>query len=159
MEHGRQCSAGLSGSSRHCGAFIKHDRCVGLDWRSQWFPTRSCQYSQSIWKTKGISNLLVNWKSLPATCYIITSSGIIPYRDDTTPDAFSGDPRTQLVGLSICALAHCFYGAFAVRTFMRCLAPKMLPKDCAAGIREALRSQLTKNVDRILNEGCSRGPG
>jgi hypothetical protein len=109
--------------------------------------------------TNGISNLGVNLKSLPAACYIKTLSGIIPYRDDTTSDAFSGDPRTQLVCRTICALAHCFNDAVAVRNFMRCLAPKMLPKNCTAGIREALRSQLTKNVNRILNEGCSRGPG
>jgi hypothetical protein len=39
--------------------------------------------------TNGISNLGVNSISLPATCYIIISSGIIPYRDDATSDAFS----------------------------------------------------------------------
>jgi hypothetical protein len=71
--------------------------------------------------TNGVSNLGVNLKLLPATCYIITSSGIIPYRDDATSDAFSGGPRTQLVGLTICALAYFLNGAFAVRTFMRCL--------------------------------------
>jgi hypothetical protein len=37
------------------------------------------------------------------------------------PMHLAGAPRTQLGGLTICALAHCFNSAFAVRTFMRCL--------------------------------------
>jgi hypothetical protein len=110
---------------------------------------------------KEIENLGLNLNLLPATCHIITSShGVVYLQDNDIEDAFGGDARTQLLGLTICALAHELGGSRAIKLFMRTLAPILLGATDAeqtAGFHEALHLNLVDNCQRILNEGASRG--
>jgi hypothetical protein len=52
----------------------------------------------------------------PAICHIFTSHGSTLVSDDNGQLPFGGDFRTQLVGLSICALAHGCGGQQAIKT-------------------------------------------
>ncbi|KAL3426623.1 hypothetical protein PVAG01_00132 [Phlyctema vagabunda] len=93
----------------------------------------------------------------PITCQVLTSHGIVRFDDLDARDAFGGTLETQLLGQTICALAHECGGRQAVYLFMECLAPKLFPGDTQmAGLREALRAQLNDNVDKILEEGAGR---
>jgi len=66
-------------------------------------------------------------------------------------------PRTQIIGLTICALAHEIDKKAALDLFILCIAPVLF--DRSGIIIDALRSQLNdeSHLQRILNEGASRG--
>jgi hypothetical protein len=70
---------------------------------------------------------------------------------------FGGDVRIQVLGLTICALAHECGGPTAVELFMSYLAPSLF--DGANELTDILHSQLNEDtvLQRILNEGSSRG--
>lgn len=72
-------------------------------------------------------------------------------------DAFGGDRKTQVIGLTICALAHELGGSVAVDLFIKFLAPTMF--EGAELIMDALHSQLREDdvLQRLLNEGVTRG--
>ncbi|GIK00896.1 hypothetical protein Aspvir_004925 [Aspergillus viridinutans] len=89
----------------------------------------------------------------PAVYCLFTSDGCKVCLDDSNPP-FSEDFPTQLVGLSICAIAHVCGGANAVELFMQFLAPTLLKLQEAY---ESLHLQLIHNKAKILNEGATRG--
>lgn len=107
--------------------------------------------------TKSIDTLVKRMKIEPITCQVLTSYGIVRFEDLDTSDAFGGTYETQLLGQTICALAHECGGRQAVYLFMHCLAPKLFPGDEEmAGLREALHAQLNDNYEKILSEGAGR---
>jgi hypothetical protein len=107
---------------------------------------------------RNVSKLVRNLGLSPTAIRILTPDGSIPICMDNEPDTFSGDTRTQLIGLTICALAHECGGNLAVRLFIRCLGPALFTgADSANRLQEALQGQLNDNLQRILNEGAARG--
>ncbi|KFY24337.1 hypothetical protein V491_02191 [Pseudogymnoascus sp. VKM F-3775] len=104
-----------------------------------------------------IEALVKRMRIEPITCQVLTSYGIVRLDDLDTRHAFGGSLETQLLGLTICALAHECGGRQAVYLFMHCLAPKLFPgEEEMAGLREALHAQLNDNYEKILNEGAGR---
>ncbi|KAL2866127.1 uncharacterized protein BJX67DRAFT_356642 [Aspergillus lucknowensis] len=90
--------------------------------------------------------------------HILTSDcGPVRCEIPNSNEAFSGDRGTQLVGLTLCALAHECKGPTAVRLFVKFLAPAIF-KDAGLLI-DALHGQLTDDglYERVLNEGATRG--
>ncbi|KUJ18794.1 uncharacterized protein LY89DRAFT_717331 [Mollisia scopiformis] len=107
--------------------------------------------------TKTIDTLVKRMRIEPITCQVLTSYGIVRLDDLDTRHAFGGTFETQLLGQTICALAHECGGRQAVHLFMQCLAPKLFPgEEEMAGLREALHAQLNDNHEKILNEGAGR---
>ena len=102
-----------------------------------------------------LSGLVRNLELGPASFHILTTDGSIPHCIEDAEHAFGGDLRTQVIGLTICALAHECGGHVAVRLFMHCVGPVLFPT--SGGITEALHSELNDNLRRILNEGAARG--
>jgi len=97
-------------------------------------------------------------RAFQTSCAILTPTGLFHAHPlDNSDQYFSGDVRTQLVGLTICALAHLFDDEFAISMFMRCVAPALLTGQSGHGVREAFHAQLTNNSFRILNEGAAYG--
>ncbi|KAL8757669.1 MAG: hypothetical protein Q9199_002050 [Rusavskia elegans] len=92
-----------------------------------------------------------------ATCYMLTSRGMFYFRDESQ-DAFGGDPLTQTIGLTICALEHECGGSAAVILFIRCIASQLFEdRENFPGLTECLQQQLIDHLPAILNEGASRG--
>lgn len=89
----------------------------------------------------------------PAVFRLFTSDGSKVCSDDSHPP-FGEDFPTQLIGLSICAIAHIFGGKVAVELFMKFLAPTLLTLPEA---HESLYLQLIDNHAKIVNEGATRG--
>lgn len=89
----------------------------------------------------------------PAVFRLFTSDGSKVCSDDSHPP-FGEDFPTQLIGLSICAIAHIFGGKIAVELFMKFLAPTLLTLPEA---HESLYLQLIDNHAKIMNEGATRG--
>ncbi|KAH8769190.1 hypothetical protein F5883DRAFT_668924 [Diaporthe sp. PMI_573] len=108
--------------------------------------------------TSILRDLRVDFKLVlqDSVCRLITSDGTIILRSDDKADAFGGHPVTQLIGLTVCALAHNLGGERAVKLFMDYLADYLLV-DSQDGIAEALNTQLMDHVQVILNEGSTRG--
>jgi hypothetical protein len=98
-----------------------------------------------------------NVRLLPTNVHILTGGGPLKCLIDNADEAFGGDVRTQLLGLTICALAHECGGGTAVELFMSYLAPSLF--DGANELTDILHSQLNEDtvLQRILNEGSSRG--
>jgi len=71
--------------------------------------------------------------------------------------AFGGSKTTQMIGLTICALAHELGGSSAIDLLTAYLAPAIFQNSQLA--LDALRSQLVEDdvLKRILNEGVTRG--
>lgn len=90
----------------------------------------------------------------PAVCHILTRHGSTLLSGDNGQPPFGGDFRTQLVGLSICALARECGGLQAINLFMDHLAPSLFKANEAT---EALYVQLKDNRAKILNEEAARG--
>jgi hypothetical protein len=92
-----------------------------------------------------------------ANYLILTSQGPISWEDGQR--AFGGDPAMQVVGATLCALAHECGSFAAVKVFMRCLAPTLWKEEFRQipGLREAIRLQLMDNIQAILNDGATRG--
>ena len=85
---------------------------------------------------------------------------MICFEDSSTEECFGGDARTQLLGLTLCALAHELGGTRSINLFMKYLAPILIAKSADGetdGILEAFHLLLTDNCERILNEGAARG--
>lgn len=95
-------------------------------------------------------------ETLPATCHILTTNGIRLLNDADPEACFGGDPRTQLVGYTICALSHLFGPEFGVRMFMKCIAPTLLEEGVDPGVKDLLFSELTDNAHHIVQEGVFR---
>jgi hypothetical protein len=91
-------------------------------------------------------------------CHILTGNGMFYFEDHDGHKAFGGDPITQAIGLTICALAYECGGEMAVDLFVKFVAehyihgPNKIP-----GLPESLYQQLMDNISVILNEGATRG--
>ena len=96
---------------------------------------------------------------LPISCKILTYSGVAAFRFEDTAEAFGGDPSSQMLGLTLCALAYELKSNSAIELFMTYLAPGLLRQEVGSveGLREALHTQLNDKIDSILNEGAARG--
>jgi hypothetical protein len=117
---------------------------------------RALQYAPGLIRPQRVQELEFTPQDLPATSHILTPDGIGSLDDDDPADCFGGDPRTQLIGFTICALSHLFGRDFAVRIFMKCMVPALLEASVGPGIKEELFAQLTDNAARIIDEGVSR---
>lgn len=90
-----------------------------------------------------------------SVCHLLTSNGVISLHNKDKAEAFGGHPVTQLIGLTICALAHILGPERAVKIFMDHLAEYLLV-EFQDGVAEALHTQLMDNVQIIVNEGSTR---
>jgi hypothetical protein len=105
-----------------------------------------------------LKSLAVNLELGPSRCYVLTSGGTFYFQDDSSENAFGGNSRTQLLGVTICALAHeC--GEAAIGLFMKSLAPFLLipTKEDIAGVSEILYTELYEKFSQIVNEGAAYG--
>ena len=86
----------------------------------------------------------------------MTSGGLVLANIDNAHESFGGDIRTQLIGSTICALAHECHSGMAVELFTECLIPQLF--DTASALTDALRDQLVAetNLQLILNEGAAK---
>lgn len=105
------------------------------------------------------SSLHLNSINIPASvCHMLTTNGMLFLQEDDGRSAFGGDPVTQAIGLTICALEHECRGPVAVDLFVRFIAksftegPKPVP-----GLSECLYQQLVDHLPAIIGEGASRG--
>jgi hypothetical protein len=62
---------------------------------------------------------------LPVTAHVLTSGGPLICSIPNPADAFGGDARTQLIGLTIFALAHELDSENALELFQQCLASSL----------------------------------
>lgn len=76
---------------------------------------------------------------------------------DDAQDSFGGDIRTQVIGTTLCALAHEFDSVAAVNLFRQSLMPYLFGEKTP--LLDTLQSQLLEGstFQKILNEGASRG--
>jgi len=97
--------------------------------------------------------------NLPPSQYcILTSRGVRFVFDPEQQPAFGGDSTSQLVGSTLCALAHIFEENLAVQLFMRCLAPCLFSEiEKTPELKDAIQTQLFDNLSVIINEGATRG--
>ncbi|RFU34496.1 hypothetical protein B7463_g1877, partial [Scytalidium lignicola] len=89
--------------------------------------------------------------------YILTSDhGPLLGSISNADDAFGGDTVTQVIGMTICALAHELGGSCAVDLFLKFLAPSVFE---IAETIDALRDILHEEevLQKLLNEGVTRG--
>jgi hypothetical protein len=95
---------------------------------------------------------------LAAACKILTFHGVATFQDEQA-EAFGGDYTLQMVGFTLCALAHELIDQYVIDLFMRYLAPKRFRQllEGLDGAREALYTQLVDNIHMIKNEGASKG--
>lgn len=91
----------------------------------------------------------------PVNAVVFTNTGAVHCYDKGIEDAFSGDERTQLVGTTICALAHELGDRAAAELFMKYLGPIIFAD--AKETREHLHGQIMECMPRIMNEGAARG--
>ncbi|KAM0190597.1 hypothetical protein ACHAPI_009353 [Fusarium lateritium] len=98
-----------------------------------------------------------NVKLSATDVHILTGNGPVPFGVDNADSSFGGDRRTQLIGLTLCALAHEIDQFHAVELFMSFLAPHFFGDQHI--FKNALNIQLRDRsvLKRILNEGASRG--
>jgi hypothetical protein len=105
-------------------------------------------------KIENLDSLDVNLQLSPVSGLVFTCDGQFYVTDDNSEESFDGDPRTQLIGLTMCALAHECGGSTAVELFMKCLAPTLFAEGL---MRDHIHGQLVENLEKILNEGAARG--
>ena len=112
---------------------------------------------RNVMKKDPFATLKINSIMIPsATCHMLTSRGMFYFRDDSQ-DAFGGDPLTQTIGLTICALEHECGGTVAVVLFIRCIASQLFDDhESFPGLAECLQQQLLDHLPAIVNEGASR---
>lgn len=98
-----------------------------------------------------------NLRLMPFKGYVLTGHGPQVAHMDDAQKSFGGDLRTQIIGTTLCALAHECELVTAARLFCRFLMPYLFGGPNP--IVDALQSQLMENatLQRILNEGASRG--
>lgn len=94
---------------------------------------------------------------MPLHAHILTSYGHLVGSLDDAQESFGGDIRTQVIGTTICALAHEYDPLTAVRLFCRYLLPYLFGE--ANPLLDLLQFQLTENstLQRMINEGAARG--
>ncbi|KAI4108350.1 MAG: hypothetical protein LQ339_002251 [Xanthoria mediterranea] len=94
---------------------------------------------------------------IPLHAHILTSYGHLVGSLDDAQESFGGDIRTQVIGTTVCALAHEYDPLTAVRLFCRYLLPYLFGE--ANPLLDLLQSQLTENstLQRMINEGAARG--
>lgn len=98
-----------------------------------------------------------NLRLMPLQAHVLTSQGpLVAFLDDAR-ESFGGDIRTQVTGMTICALAHECEDITAVRLFCQYLLPQLFGE--ASLLLSVVQSQLLENttLQKILNEGASRG--
>lgn len=101
---------------------------------------------------------LVSKLTLPSRCHILTSKGILYFEDEDGPAAFGGNPITQTIGLTICALQHECRGEVAVDLFVKFIAEHYIDgPNRVPGLVESLYQQLLDHLPVIINEGATRG--
>ncbi|KAL2070356.1 hypothetical protein VTL71DRAFT_13382 [Oculimacula yallundae] len=93
-----------------------------------------------------------------SVCHILTTSGMLFLQEADGRSEFGGDPVTQAIGLTICALEHECSGAIAVDLFVRFIATSFTEGHQAVpGLAECLHQQLVDHLPAIIGEGASRG--
>ncbi|KAI4232180.1 MAG: hypothetical protein L6R40_007495 [Gallowayella cf. fulva] len=101
-----------------------------------------------------------NLRLMPFLGHVLTSHGPPPpalaYLNDA-PQSFGGDIRTQVIGTTLCALAHECELLTAARLFCRFLLPYLFGETSPAVY--AVQSQLMEDttLQKISNEGAARG--
>lgn len=98
-----------------------------------------------------------NLKLEPIMCKIITMNGPVLAETVDGKDSFGGDVRTQVIGSTLCALAHQLKPGLAVRLFVQCLAPRFFGErnPLLHGVQTQLADEF--KLYQILNEGSARG--
>ena len=93
----------------------------------------------------------------PLRALVLTSSGPLVAHMDDMRDSFGGDLRTQVIGTTICALAHELDRFTAANLFRRFLMPYLFGEETL--LLDTLQSQLLEEstLQKIINEGSSRG--
>ena len=88
---------------------------------------------------------------------VLISHGPLVAHMDDAQDSFGGDIRTQVIGTTLCALAHEFDSVTAVNLFRQSLMPYLFGEKTP--LLDTLQSQLLEGstFQKILNEGASRG--
>ncbi|RII09105.1 hypothetical protein CUC08_Gglean007506 [Alternaria sp. MG1] len=94
---------------------------------------------------------------LPTCAYVLSSTGPQEIFIDDASQSFGNDIRTQIIGLTICALAHELRAPAATILFQRCLMRQLF--EASGELLDAMDTQLSDNDvrQRIINEGASRG--
>lgn len=80
---------------------------------------------------------------MPLHAHVLTNYGNLVGSLDDAQESFGGDIRTQVIGTTICALAHEYDALTAVRLFCRYLLPYLFGE--ANPLLDILQSQLTEN--------------
>lgn len=88
---------------------------------------------------------------------VLTSQGPLMAHMDDAESSFGGDIRTQVIGTTLCALAHEFDIITAANLFRQSLMPYLFGENTA--LLDALQIQLLEDstCQKIINEGASRG--
>lgn len=93
--------------------------------------------------------------TLPFTGVLLTGTGPVPYVIDSDSGMFGGHYTMQLIGLTVCAIAHECEGSCTIHLFMKCMAPAMFHTTDMA--LDAMYTLLNDNYQKIINEGATRG--
>ncbi|KAL1613946.1 hypothetical protein SLS54_010156 [Diplodia seriata] len=109
----------------------------------------------SVISAEQLDRLGVHLSISPVDAIIITSDGMRRCQRDETEDAFNGDPRTQLIGMTLCALDHELGRRLALELFMEYLGPVLFSG--LKELKESLQGQISDCLVRIINEGNARG--
>lgn len=98
-----------------------------------------------------------NLQLLPVASCVLIGTGLVLANIDNAHESFGGDIRTQIIGSTICAIAHECSPEIAVELFADHLMPHLF--DVFGALGDALRDQLMTdtNLQVILNEGAARG--
>ena len=98
-----------------------------------------------------------NLRLRPITAHVLTAAGPMICPPGNTEEAFGGDVRTQVIGLTLCALAHETDGPVAVQLFKICMLEELF--EGSTEMADAIHGQLNDDsrMQQILNEGAARG--
>ena len=112
------------------------------------------EFRKETLKIEKMETLDVKLQLSPLSGLIFTCNGQFYVANENIEESFDGDPRTQLIGLTICALAHECGGSTAIELFMKFLGPALFEEGL---MRDQIHGQLVENLDKIINEGAARG--
>ena len=98
-----------------------------------------------------------NLRLMPFQGHVLTSHGPLVAHLNDAQESFGGDIRTQVIGTTLCALAHECQILTAVRLFCRFLLPFLFGE--ASLLIDVLQSHLMEDatLGKIINEGACRG--